>query len=211
LLPALILGADLWRDTHAIFISKTCFAFLPLLVLLLVRAWRCAPSRTLSGAGLVGWSLLLAAAMVSNIYTRSVRQIPYEDTARHLAGSDTAAHLVVLSSTVSGYAIPLLLSLRDAGVRHVRVLHSPPARLAAAVDHALLNPAIQQVSLIDLEVTYRLQQRYEPELLDRVAAQARQTRWRVRVLSPGAVVAEPPAPERTLWILTPIQAKYFAK
>ena len=210
LVPALVLCGDLWNETHTFFVSKTSSVFLPLLLLLVVRAWRTLPSTALAHAGLVAWAVLLGAATVSNVATRGMTQIPFETVALHLKRSDAESHLVIVSSSTRGYAIPLLLTLRDAGVERVRVQYAPSKDLASAVTRALGDPLIERVSLIDLAVGYRPEQRYGPQQLEQSAELARAVGWRVRVLPLDAQVPTGQGPEHTLWILSPVDVKYFA-
>jgi uncharacterized membrane protein len=153
LLPALIIASDLWRDTHTIFITKTCFAFLPILILMVVRGWQHVSIPSVRRAGLGAWALLLGAASLSAVHAKATSVIPYEAAARHVRQRDTDAHLVVLSSPRYSCATPLLLSLRDAGVRRVRMATVSGDRLADLVKSATRSGEFTDVSLIALDVS----------------------------------------------------------
>jgi uncharacterized membrane protein len=210
LYPLALVAADAWADTHTFFISKTSFALLPILLLLVLRAWRSAPSARVAWVGGLAWTLLLAAATLANITTRAATRLPYEVAAAHLQRSDAPTHRVMASSTLRGYAIPLLLTLRDADVTQVRISAPPPEEVVGAVRAAVADPAVDQVSLLDLAADYRPGQRYSKEILDRAAAVARAAGWRVRWLPLDADPQGGPPPGRTLWILSPLPVKFFA-
>jgi hypothetical protein len=90
------------------------------------------------------------------------------------------------------------------------VQYAPSEDLASAVTRALGDPLIERVSLIDLAVGYRPEQRYGPQQLEQSAELARAVGWRVRVLPLDARVPTGQGPEHTLWILSPVDVKYFA-
>ena len=210
LLPALIIAADLWHNTHTIFITKTCFAFLPILILLVVRGWQYVPIPSLRWAGLAAWALLLGTASLSAIHVAATSVIPYEAAARHVRQRDTDSHLVVLSTPRFSCATPLVLSLRDAGVRHVRVIAVSGDRLVDLVKSAARSGEFTDLSLIALDVSCFEKRIWQGPVLQRAAAQARESQWRVIKPGPSGIPRAPPGGPPTLWILDPLQVKSFS-
>lgn len=219
LLPVLISGADWLRDTHTLFITKTSFALFPFLVLAGVRGWLLCERRWLGRLGLWALSLLLAAASVSNLYTRSVAQTPFEQVAEYLRGTDRESHVVALSSIYPGYSFPLLLSLRKAGVENVKIAFVPWHRLEAFVDGiggGAASPVVERLTLLNLDVDYDADQTWQLDLLQRIESRARGAGFRVRTLGPAAAATTPPRATggvgqgRPLWIVTPVRVKYFS-
>ena len=210
LLPALIACADWVRDAHTLFISKTSFALFPFLILIALRGWMQLESRWLRTIGLSAWVLLLTVAAVSNLYARKTTEMPFEQVAEYLRQTDRESHLVALSSTYPGYSFPLLLCLRQAGVERVEVVLAPHYRLEAFVDSAAESPEVERLTLLNLDVDYQPVETWQPDLLRRIRMQAREAGFRPRIVDPPTAAAAPQSPGRPLWIVTPIQVKYFS-
>jgi hypothetical protein len=206
LLPVTLAAVDLARDTHTFFVSKTSFALLPLLLLPVVRAWSVLPGATARSFGFALWATLFVSANVASLYTRVTIVNPFERAARVIAAHDDASHLVVLSSPIRGYAIPFLLTLRDAGVEHVRLVHASRTQLHQEAERALSDPSRRRVTLVNFPVIYDRSQAWDLALLRRTAAEARARGWRVE--SPGRGVAA--RGERVLSIASPVPVKYFS-
>jgi hypothetical protein len=226
LLPAAILLADWLHDTRTLFVSKTSFVLFPFLVLLVVRAWLSLSSRRVAALGLCAWALLLAAAGAGGFYGLALRQTPVAQATAYLQQTDEPGHVVGLSSLYPGYAIPLLLSLRRAGVEQVSLAYAPWYALGDFVEDASGDPTVKRLSLLNLDVSYSSVETWQPKLLRHVLATARRAGWDARLWAPadaaaasgesvlgesalgeGAPAAAKP---RALRIVTPIQAKYFS-
>jgi hypothetical protein len=210
LLPALVIAADAWHGTHTIFITKTCFAFLPILILLVVRGWQYVSIPGLRRAGLGAWAVLLGAASLSAIHVTATSVIPYEAAARHVRERDTGSHLVVLSTPRHSCTTPMFLLLREAGVRHVRLTTVSGDRLADLLQSVTRSGEFTDVSLVALDVSCFEKRIWQQPELQRAAAQARESQW--RVIRPGASGSPrpPPGGPPRLWILEPLQVKSFS-
>jgi hypothetical protein len=213
LLPVLIACADWLRDTHTLFITKTSFALFPFLVLAAVHGWLQLERRWLRLLGLCAISFLLAAAVASSLYTRRVVKTPFEQVAAYLRETDRESHVVALSSIYPGYSFPLLLSLRKAGVENVRLVFAPWRRLEAVVEDGAASPAVERLTLLNLDVDYDADQTWQADLLQRIESRARGAGFGVRVMGPAAAAAAAAGGEgrgRPLWIVTPVRVKYFS-
>jgi len=221
LLPAAILLADWLHDTRTLFVSKTSFVLFPFLVLGVVRAWLSLSSRRVAALGLCAWALLLAAAGAGGFYGLALRQTPVARVTAYLQQTDEPGHVVGLSSLYPGYAIPLLLSLRRAGVEQVSLAYAPWYALADFVEDASGDPTVKRLSLLNLDVSYSSVETWQPKLLRQVLATARRAGWDARLWAPADAAAAPgesavgegapaAAKPRALRIVTPIQAKYFS-
>jgi hypothetical protein len=210
-LPGLIVLGDVVSGSHTIFVSKTCFLFLPLLLLGVVRAWTAAPWPRLGRVMLAAWALLLAAASLSVVHTRANVTNDFEWLAGELKQSDDPGHRLVLSSGLRGYVVPLLLQMRQAGVGRLRLAYVPESALSGYLDAALGDPDVTRLSLVRLSVPYGPDQPWSRERLTEAARSAEERGVRVRRgrrrsaprdLDPGA---------RLLWIVGPLQVKYFSR
>ena len=109
---------------------------------------------------------------------------------------------MALSSTFPGYAPPLLLELRAAGVQQVRVVWAPWFRLDDLVDATSADPSIRRLTLVNLDVSYSQPETWQPEHLARLKVRAAAAGWRLsRAREDGP---------RQLRILSPVPVKYFA-
>jgi hypothetical protein len=130
-----------------------------------------------------------------------------------LLEADDPGHVVVLSTLYPGYAIPLLLSLRGAGVRELSVAYAPWYALDDFVAAMSDDSRVRRLSLINLDVSYSAVETWQPKLLQQVSSSARRRGWEVRILEPGEAAASGPQAvggRRVLWIVTPVQTKYFS-
>jgi hypothetical protein len=207
LLPALVALGDLWRGTHTLFVTKTAFMLFPLLVLLIVHAWHAVPSRRVSALGLGAWCLLLAGATIGSLAHAGDHATAEEFLAADLSRADTEDHLVVLSTAHRGELLPLLCTLRDAGVTKVRVSLVPEDALAAATRELLEDPAARRATLVNLP--RRCQCLVPPSpwseaRLDAVVEQARAAGWAVGRGPPGHAEALD-GYDRALAICSPMQ------
>jgi hypothetical protein len=115
--------------------------------------------------------------------------------------------------------VPLLLELRSAGVREVRVAYAPWFQLDALVDAASRDSSIRRLTLVNLDVSYSPPETWRPEHLARARARAGHNGFRVTKAAPGRALlaesrpdtgAEPEARSRTLQIVSPVGVKYFS-
>jgi hypothetical protein len=223
LLPALVAAADLWHGTHTLLVAKTGFVLPVLLVLLVVRA-----SHRASGGGphsarlrlaarplrdvpapralVAAWAALALAANASAIAALGSDASPIRRVASHLRERAEPGHLVVVSSPRPTYVYPLLLALRDAGVAEVRVMYAPPELLAAEGAGLAARAGATSLSLVNLAVRYDPASVWSRELLRDIAGRAREAGFavaRVRASTPRG------AGERRLYLLSPVQVRYF--
>ncbi len=150
-LPLLVWLSDLWRGSHTVLITKICFGFIILLVLATARAWLCAPKlvRTL---GLAAWVLTMGAASLLCTYSRAENDSGSEAVANLIAQADEAEHLLVLSTGLRGYSVPLLLTLRDAGVKNVYVTRATQKGLKPLLESVASKPLFRRVSLLNFKI-----------------------------------------------------------
>jgi hypothetical protein len=217
LLPALVAAADAWQGAHMLFVAKANFALPVLLALIVARAAAAAPRGL--GRGLVAASLALAlAADASSVATGAWARSSAAAVVAHLRDRAAPGDLVVLSSARPTYVYPLLLALRGARLEGVRVLYAPPALLRAEGPALADRAGARCLTLVNLDVAYDRSTMWDPPLLREVAQRARSAGFRVervrraRASGPGPAPpdAEPGAAgERRLWILSPIQVRYF--
>jgi len=223
LLPATILLADWFHDTRTLFVSKTSFVLFPFLVLLVVRGWLSwgsyrsvshrSASHRLAVVGLGAWALLLAAATLGGFQGLALRQTPVARTTAFVLATDEPGHVVALSSLYPGYAIPLLLSLREAGVEEVSLAYAPWYALESFVEAASADAGVKRLSLINLDVGYSPVETWQRPLLQRTLGQARRAGWDAGLGTPGEAASEDAdasGGRRPLRIVTPVQAKYFS-
>jgi hypothetical protein len=209
-LPAALAAADWAHGTHTIFVSKTCFAFLPLLVLLNVRAWSALPRPVWARAGLLAWALLLGAASIATVGLRAYQETPFERAAAHLARRDYPEHWVVLSSERRGYVSPLLLTMRSAGVEHVRVVVASADELPAFVDRALAPSGARELTLLNLSVFYERSGPWRGEQLAQLVERAMADGWHVASLREAARESASEIGPRRLTLARGLQARYFS-
>jgi hypothetical protein len=150
-LPLLIWLSDLWRSSHTVLITKICFGFIILLVLATVRAWLCAP-RVLRVLGLTAWVTTMGLATLLCTYDRALTTSGAEATAQLIAQADTDQHLLVFSTGLRGYSVPMLLSLRDAGVKNVYVTRATEKQLGGMLAAVASQPMFRRVSLVNFMI-----------------------------------------------------------
>jgi len=209
LLPVLVAAADLWQDTHTGFLGKTGFAYPVLLILLVVRAAGTLHGRVASTALVAAWGALSLTADASLIARSAIAESSYARVAHHLRAHDDPSHLLVLSTGSPLYVVPLLLVLRDAGVARVQVLVAPPELLRAEGAALAERTGARSLSLVNLRVTYDLSSFWDRALLRDVESRAREAGWRTsRLRKDGAGEPDSQA-QRQLFILSPVQARYY--
>jgi hypothetical protein len=203
-LPLLPLGigiADWLHGTHTLFITKTSAPLLPFAILLVVRAFTglAEPWRRLA---LGCWTGLFLVAIAGDLHTTGSGRNPMETVASEIARNDDPSHVVVLSSTFPGYAPPLLLELRAAGVERVRVLWAPWFRLDDLVESVTVDPSVTRLTLVNLAVSYSPPETWQPEHIVRLTQRAGAAGWTTSRAGADA--------ERVLKVLPPVPVKYFA-
>lgn len=188
LMPALVVLADLTRGAATSFVTKYVFLLFPLLLLALVRACVAGAPERLGRLLLAAWLVLLLAATATDLAMRHELRSDYEAVAEGIAAHDDASQLVVLSSTESRFATPLVLTLRDEGVTRSRLVHADGASLAERVALALADPSIMRLVLVRFEggtphndriVTLAYQESWLTEVLAPVIEQGRAAGWDV--------------------------------
>lgn len=205
LLPLLVAAADAWHGTHTLFVAKTGFALPPLLVLLAVRASHRAPPPFGRGL-LVAWAALLLAANASAIASAGLHASPVREVAAHLRARAAPGHLVVLSAAYPSYVYPLLHALREAGVEGIRVMVAPPDLLAEGGVALAARSGAESLSLVNLAVSYDRGAVWSRSLLREVTERARAQGWEASRVRRESPVGDAP---RRLWILGPVQVRYF--
>jgi hypothetical protein len=189
LYPALIVWGDLARGAGTAFITKYVFMALPLLLLLVVRAWVWAPWRGLGRLGAGAWVVLLLAATVTDLAMRAELSSDHEAVAEGVAATDGPDQLVVLSSSVSAFAVPLTLTLRDADVERSRLVVAPGDVLLERLAGALADPSLRHLVLARFDgstprnpyvTTHAYVETWTPELLAQVETAAAAAGWTVR-------------------------------
>jgi hypothetical protein len=206
LLPLSIGVADYLHDAHTLFLTKTGFLILPVLILLVVRGWDRAGFGPLRARfGLAAWLVLLSTASIADLRLLSSRDSPFESAARSIEADDRPEHLVVLASKRPGFAIPFLLSLHRAGVREVVVTYASEGRLREIVESPETRSRYEDLTLINFEATDpRL--RWSERRLRGLRLEAREAGWQV---SDDATKDGRPDRPR-LRILGPLRSKSFA-
>jgi len=207
-LPLSIGVADSLHDTHTLFLTKTGFLLLPVLIALVVRGWvRAGFGPWVLRAGLAAWLLLFAAASVADLRLLSAHDSPFEAAARTIAANDGAGHLVVLPSAWPGFAIPLLLSMQRAGASEVVVACTSAGRLRALVESPETRSRYRNLTLVNFKITDpRLH--WPDQRLRRLRFEARAAGW--RLTDDPATNGQHPADGPSLRILGPLQSKSFA-
>ena len=74
----------------------------------------------------------------------------------------------MLSGDAPGYTVPLLLCLRQADVGNVQVAVWPAELLSDLVEKVRDDPAVEQVTLVNLAMTYRRHKSWRPELVEEI-------------------------------------------
>ncbi len=209
LLPALVAAADLWHGTHTLVLGKTGFAYPVLLGLLVVRAAGALPRVIPSAALVAAWGALALVADGSAIATAARTESSYERVARHLRAHDDPSHLLVIPTATAPYVVPFLLVLREAGVREVQVVVAPPELLRADGASLAERAGARSLSLVNLRVTYDLASVWDRALLAEVEARAREAGWQTAALPRTGPDGPDLEGERRLFILSPVQVRYF--
>ncbi len=208
--PALILVGDLLHGTRTLIISKTSFLLFPFLLLLVLRVWLSLPHARARLTGLVVLASLLASAMVSTIVNNQRWVDDHSAVAETLVVADDAHHRVLVNSLIRGHSIPLLLTLKERGVKNVEVVYAPPDQMLNILGGASADPETAQLTMINLHAVYawdESSQLWSPDQLQAAARQARRSGWAVHRSTPAAILlGRPPASgERRLRIIAPVR------
>jgi len=204
-LPLSIGVADALHDTHTLFLTKTGFLLLPLLIALVVRGWlRADLGLWVSRAGLAAWLLLFVTASVADLRWLSTHDSPAEGAARAIAAHDDARHLVVLASPSPGDAIPLLLSMQRAGVREVAVAYANELRLRKLLESPETRARYRNLTLVNFVSTDPRFQ-WPDRRIERLRVEARAAGW--RLAGDSAANQGQPADAPRLRILGPLSPK----
>jgi hypothetical protein len=208
LYPAAILAGDLLHGTRTLTISKTSFMLFPALLLLVLRAWAGVPRAGLRTAGLLAWTLLVAAAATATSASNLRLVDHHRVIAASLAADDRPDHHVLLNSMIRGHAIPLLLTLQECGVHNVQLVYAPPLQLDRVLTEAFGSPGVRRVTLLNLHSVYAhdTDSYCTQEQIDAAAKRARQGGWRVNRTTPDlhAVPLADAGLDRRLDILSPV-------
>jgi hypothetical protein len=215
-LPLLIILSDVMRDSHTIFITKLCFGFVPILLLLVVRAWLAAPWRALRVAGLTTWAAMLCLAVVFTTYSNAKKTNDNERVAALLAQADTDDHLVVISSDIRDFAVPFLLTLRDRGVKNIYVTRCHEPKLGNLVTSTGNAGIFNRLSLVNMKVTHTKKFMWGEEFLRGIAVSAKGAGWTVFwalhpawTRGPLKVSTRVASKLKEMWMIGPVQARFF--
>ena len=184
-----MLGADWLRDTHTFFMSRQSFALFPMLLVATLSVFARFQMKWLGTLGLACWLALLAGATLSNVYTRARTDTAHETVAKILKRSDGPKTRLVLSGSVPGYVIPLLLSMRDEGVRELRVQYASGEDVYRLVEAAIRDEEPGAVlRLVNFAGRYGEEARWSETLLKDIEQRAAAVGWDVRSISPGSAI-----------------------
>jgi hypothetical protein len=181
---------------------------------LLMRTAPIYPALILAGDLLHGTRTLIISKTsfptVSTIVNRQRWVDHHAAVAETLVIADDAHHRVLVNSLIRGHTIPLLLTLKERGVKHVEVVYAPPAQMLKILGGASADPATHQLTMINLHAVYAWDvssQMWTPEQLATAAGRARGSGWAVHRSTPADILlGRPPAPgERRLRIITPVR------
>ncbi len=211
-LPLVMAVLDASRGTITIFIAKYNFAIYPFLLLGCMRALTCLPWRALGGLGMIAWVALFLGATCSQLTTTYAVDSHHEALARTVAAHDVTSHTVALSSSRRGQAIPLVLSMRDAGVARAQVVEVPRPQLLAFVKRTMADPTADRLTLANLVVQNQTDsQTWYAKLLAQVRAAAKANGWGVHSGLPGGEKRLFGPDDRIVWIATPVFPETFVR
>jgi uncharacterized membrane protein len=188
LYPVLILVADLLNGTRTLTITKTSFLIFPFLLLVVLRAWLGGSAPRVRTAGLVLWVTLLLSATWSSMENRSKWVYQHGAIAKSLAAFDDPRHLLVINSFIRGHAVPLLLTLRESGVRNVRIVHAPPSQLVEVLTRICADNDAVRITMVAMRTSYAWDSdsmRWSADQLDTALRLARRAGWMTRRLTPA--------------------------
>jgi len=206
LYPLSILGADLLHGVRTLMISKTSFLLFPLLLVLLLRGWL-APRKAAARAALllVALGLMLPTAVLSVQATHERLGDDNRLVAEALSAADGDGHMVLVNTGVRSQAIPLLMALRDAGVRELRIVAAPPARLAEVLAKTLARDDAASITLVHLRTEFDPRKMWTADQLDAALDVARAAGWKVRRARPAGLSPQPaPTDGRLLEVIDPV-------
>ena len=174
-----------------------------------MRAWLHLPAKVPRHAGLAAWALLSLAVAGHGLSLRAEGPADFERAAGAIAAGDSPDHVVVLSTSLRGLAVPLVLSLREAGVAEARVVRARIEELPELLQR-LGDGGTREVSLVHLDIPYRPRGTgWTRAKLQAVASTVRARGWRVRWNPRGTAERPSGAEGRLLGIHGPLRAAYF--
>lgn len=173
LLPAGILLGDWLRQTHTVFLIKTMLPVIPLAIVALAVGARSLASRRLGTACLVLWLAILLAPSVDRVVEAFRARTWQQRVARSLGAHDGEGHVVVVSSRDRRFLYPLLMSLRDAGVRQLALTWAGSPDLDAVLLRLHGDPRVERISL----VSFGDDEGWYPPARARTLTRARELGW----------------------------------
>ena len=208
-LPLLVAGADALHGTSTIAVSKTVFGLFPLLLMAVVGACGTLERRAFRLGGITAWTALFAVALGSTLAQRIDFATPYERVASFLVGRDGESHLIVVNTLERGYMIPLLLTLRDTGLRDSGIVLADRESVARRIGAALRGGDLEQITLVNLSAYHHPAVLWGEADLIAVAKRARQHGFRVHTVRPSGLKTLPKQ-ARQLVIATPVEVNFWA-
>jgi hypothetical protein len=207
--PLAILSADLTLGTHTLFLSKTSFVLFPIGLLCLTRAWAELSTATSRRTSAVLWLTIFLSANVLTLDSQLNRHSPMSSLAEGISRSDGANHIVLLSSPARGYVLPLLLALRDAGVKEVRVaVASAQVGIEGVVREFASKSDVSRVTLVDFSIPWE-QSSWGEARLSLLAANAQRTSWQIGAVDAPILGAD--AERRVLTIASPVWVPFYSR
>ncbi len=221
LLPLSMLVGDIVHDSHTVFLAKYSFAFLPFIVVLIPAylGWGQRPfaARALEGrlrtALTAAWIGLVLMAGVLDLRERLLAKGSMLLASEYVASRDASSHALIMSTTRPGYAIPLLLHLReqDAGLSLVLARRSAtPADLFAELMSSDEGASVRRMTFLDFRVSYDPESRWSPADFAELERQARRAGWRTVIADPSRPIAKETNRERLVTVLSPVKATFLA-
>jgi hypothetical protein len=102
--------------------------------------------------GLTAWIATMGLATLLCTYDRAYTSSGAEAAAELIAQADTDQHLLVFSTGLRGYSVPMLLTLRDAGVKNVYVTRATGKVLDQMLTAIAAKSIFRRVSLINFMI-----------------------------------------------------------
>jgi uncharacterized membrane protein len=141
-LPASIVFADYWHNTHTFFIMRTMFPMVPLIVLALVFCFMSVPRKPTTNIGLVLWLAISLTGSIGYLYKATSNTTDYQQLTNYFLENDRDSHIVVLSSQARGYVHPLFLLLRDSGIQKLRFARGSDAEIPEMIERLVSFPGV---------------------------------------------------------------------
>jgi hypothetical protein len=167
-------------------------------------------------AGLGAWSVVLVLAVMFVTYSEAKHINDNERVAALLSQADDDKHLVVFSTDIRDFTVPLLLTLRDQGVKDVFITRCHEPKLDNLVSTVGRAEVFDRMSLVNMKVTHTPKFTWGEEFLKGIAESARAGGWTpMWATQPGWYDGKPILVRRIagklneLWMLGPVQARFF--